>query len=128
MEITRSADGHQPTVARLIAAVQRRGLTLVSRIDHAGMAKDAGLDLSPVEVIVFGNPKVGTPLMITDPQVGIELPLRILVWADDQPNALIGYQDPRRFADEYRLAEHEVTLTAMATLLAALASEAAAAA
>lgn len=67
MEITRSADGHQPTVERLIAAVQRRGLTLVARIDHAGMAKDAGLDLSPVEVIVFGNPKVGTPLMVTDP-------------------------------------------------------------
>lgn len=47
------------------------------------------------------------------------------MWADDQPTALIGYQDPRRFADDYRLAEHEATLTAMANLLAALTAEAA---
>ena len=124
MIVTRSASGYRVTVSRLSEAIERRGLTLFSRIDHAAAARELDLELADEEVVVFGNPRAGTPLMQTDPRIGIELPLRILVWADAEGVSL-GYRDPRELAAEYDTAGHEATLDQMATLLAELASEAA---
>jgi uncharacterized protein (DUF302 family) len=122
--VTRSASGYRVTVSRLSEAIERRGLTLFGRIDHAAAARELDLELADEEVVVFGNPRAGTPLMRTDPRIGIELPLRILVWADAEGVSL-GYRDPRELAAEYDSAGHESTLEQMATLLAELSSEAA---
>ena len=73
---------------------------------------------------MFGSPKAGTPLMQSDPRVGIELPLRVLVWSDDG-GAALGYRDPHELAGAYDLADHAQTLDQMAGLLAALVAEAA---
>lgn len=75
--------GPAETTRRLIAAVGARGLTLFARIDHAAGAAAAGLELRPTELIVFGNARAGTPLMQANQLLGIELPLRALVWADE---------------------------------------------
>ena len=83
------------------------------------------MELAPETVVVFGNPRAGTPLMQDDPRIGIELPLRIVVWSSDDAT-MIGYNDPRELADTYEVGEHAQTLEAMAALLAALAQEAAA--
>ena len=112
-------------MARLIAAVESRKLTIVAHIDHAELARQVSLDLRPVEVLVFGNPSVGTPLMVSDPRVGIDLPLRMLVWDDGTPQSLVGYHDPRELATSYELHEHQETLDKMAALLAGIAAEAA---
>ncbi|MEA2428994.1 MAG: hypothetical protein QOF37_2622 [Thermoleophilaceae bacterium] len=125
MIVTRSAAGASETVDRLIAAIEDRGLTVFARIDHAAAARDAGLELPPEEVVLFGNPRAGTPLMQTDPRVGIELPLRVLVWQSGDGETMLGYRDPRDLTAQYDVAEHEVTLGRMAALLGELASEAA---
>lgn len=124
MIVKRSASGYRETVGRLSDAIERRGLTVFGVIDHAAAAREAGLDLADEEVVVFGNPRAGTPLMQGDPRIGIELPLRMVVWADAEGVAL-GYRDPRELAADYDVAQHELTLEQMATLLADLSREAA---
>jgi uncharacterized protein (DUF302 family) len=107
----RSASGYRDTVARLSEAIERRGLTVFGRIDHAAAARDLDLELAD-------------ELMRSDPRIGIELPLRILVWADAE-GVLLGYRDPRELAGDYDVARYESTLEQMATLLAELSDEAA---
>lgn len=124
MIVKRSASGYRETVGRLSDAIERRGLTVFGVIDHAAAAREAGLDLADEEVVVFGSPRAGTPLMQGDPRIGIELPLRMVVWADAEGVAL-GYRDPRELAADYDVAQHELTLEQMATLLADLSREAA---
>jgi uncharacterized protein (DUF302 family) len=121
----RSASGYDETVAGLVDAIESRGLTVFARIDHAAAAREAGLELADEQVVLFGNPRAGTPLMQGDPRIGVELPLRILVWADAD-GVLLGYRDPRELAGPYDIAaEHQAILDQMATLLGALADEAA---
>jgi uncharacterized protein (DUF302 family) len=108
----------------LLEGVERRGLTLFARIDHAGAAREVGLELADEEVFLFGNPRAGTPLMQSDRRLGIELPLRVLVWSENG-QVLLGYRDPRELAGEYDLAEHQAILGQMASLLADIVDEAA---
>jgi uncharacterized protein (DUF302 family) len=119
-----SAANFEDTLGALIAAIERRGLTVFARIDHAGSARDAGMEMEDEQVIVFGNPRAGTPLMRSDPRVGIELPLRMLLWREGELVRL-AYRDTRELGAEYSLDEHRETLDQMAALLEQLASEAA---
>jgi uncharacterized protein (DUF302 family) len=121
---TRSASGYAETTAALIAAIERRGLTVFARIDHAAAARAVGLALADEEVVLFGNPRAGTPLMSSDRRIGIELPLRILVWSEGE-DVLLAYRDPRDLSREYKVASHQSTLEQMAILLDQLATEAA---
>ncbi len=98
-------------------------MTVFARIDHAAAARCAGLELADEQVILFGNPKVGTGLMLADAAVGIELPLRVLVWTDGA-GVLLGYNDPRELTGRYEVQACASTLDAMAALLAQLAIEA----
>jgi uncharacterized protein (DUF302 family) len=122
--VKRSISSYSDTTKSLLAAIERRGLTVFARIDHAAAAHEAGLELAEEEVVLFGSPRAGTPLMASDRQIGIELPLRILVWRDGS-DVLLAYNDPRDLADEYDVAEHRSTLEQMAKLLERLTSEAA---
>jgi uncharacterized protein (DUF302 family) len=119
-----SSCGHGETVARLVAAIAQRGLIVFAQVDHAAAAREAGMELQDEVVITFGNPRSGTPLMQADPRVGIELPLRMLVWSQDG-QTVVGYNDPKDLADGYNLATQATTLAAMSSLLDALASDAA---
>jgi uncharacterized protein (DUF302 family) len=120
-----SSKGYAETLNQLLEAIASRGLTVFAQFDHAAGAREAGMDLAPEMVVVFGNPRAGTPLMQDDPRIGIELPLRIVVWSSDDA-IMIGYNDPRELADIYEVGEHAQTLEAMAALLSDLAQEAAA--
>ena len=125
MVTRRSASGYGETVARLADAIESRGLTVFARIDHAAAAREAGLELADEQVVLFGNPRAGTPLMQDDPRIGVELPLRILIWAD-ATGVLLGYREPRELGGPYDIAaEQQPILEQMATLLAQLTDEAA---
>jgi uncharacterized protein (DUF302 family) len=121
--VTRSKTGYADTVSRLIEAIGNRGLTVFAQIDHAAAASEVGLELAAEEVVLFGNPRAGTPLMRSDPRVGVELPLRMLVW-EDRDGTLLGYNDPLELAGRYDVEQHRATLEMMSALLAALAAEA----
>ena len=70
------------TAKRLEAEIKAKGMTVFARVDHAAGAKEAGLELRPTEVLIFGSAKAGTPLMQADQTIGIDLPLKVLVWQD----------------------------------------------
>lgn len=124
MIVKQSSAGYDETTRALIAAIERRGLTVFARIDHAAGAREAGLELADEEVVLFGSPRSGTPLMQSDPRIGIELPLRMLVWRSGE-KVLLGHQDPRGLSGSYAVASEQATLEQMAALLEALAGEAA---
>ena len=124
MILTRSSSSYSETTTSLVAAIERRGLTVFARVDHAAGARAVGMELADEEVVLFGSPRSGTPLMQDDPRVGIELPLRMLVWREGE-QVLLGHNDPRELSSRYELAAHAQTLEQMAALLDTLASEAA---
>ena len=82
------------TASRLVAALPERGLKLFARVDHAGGAASIGKVLRPTEVLIFGNPQGGTPLMECQQSLGIDLPLKALVWQDASGQVWLGYNDP----------------------------------
>jgi uncharacterized protein (DUF302 family) len=114
------------TVDRVIAAVTARGAAVLGRVDHAKGAASVGLSLLPTEVVSFGNPRAGTPLMQAAQTMGIDLPLRALVWTDASGSTHLSYNDPEWLAARHAAsAGHEATLAAMRDFLAAVAAEAA---
>ena len=122
------ASRHDPkaTMDRLVAAVTARGAAVVARVDHAAAATTVGLALAPTEVLIFGNPRAGTPLMQAAQTIGVDLPLRALVWRDAAGATFVGYNDPNWLARLHGVeAGHEAVLRAMADFLAAAVEEAA---
>jgi uncharacterized protein (DUF302 family) len=114
----KSSHGPKETMERLEAAVKAKGLTIFARIDHAAGAAEVGLSLRPTELLIFGNAKGGTPLMQSNQAVGIDLPLKALVWQDASGDTWISYNDPSWIAKRYGLG-HEVnaTVNAMSAVL-----------
>jgi uncharacterized protein (DUF302 family) len=109
------------TVARCVAAIEARGLSLFARVDHAKNAASVGMDLRPTELLIFGNPKGGTPLMQENQVSGLDLPLRVLVWQDADGHVWLTYNDPRWLAARYGLATpSQPAVTAMTAGLAAI--------
>ncbi len=90
----KSAHGAAETGTRLIAAIEARKLTLFARIDHAAGAKKIDKTLRATEVFIFGNPNGGTPLMECAQSMGIDLPLKMLVWQTADGSVMLGYNDP----------------------------------
>lgn len=120
-----SGFGPQDTVRRLEAAVKAKGMTIFARIDHAAGAKEVRLALRPTELLIFGNAKGGTPLMQSDQTMGIELPLKALVWQDAAGKTWLSYNDPSWLAKRHGMgADVEPTVKAMAAALAAVATRA----
>ena len=89
------------TLTRLETIVQSKGLTILARIDHSGDAAKAGLQMQPTQLLIFGNAKSGTPLMIASPTVAIDLPLKALVWQDDDGKVWLSYNSPDYLKDRH---------------------------
>jgi uncharacterized protein (DUF302 family) len=92
------------TMNRLEATVKQRGLNVFARIDHAAAAAKVGKTLRPTELLIFGNPQGGTPLMECAQSAGIDLPLKALVWQDDAQQVWLGYNDPAWLAQRHGVA------------------------
>ncbi|MFZ7128615.1 MAG: DUF302 domain-containing protein [Desulfobacterales bacterium] len=90
---------------RLEKIAKERGLTIFARIDHAAGAQKAGKSLRPTELLIFGNPKGGTPLMECAQSAGIDLPLKALVWEDEANQVRLGYNDPAYIAKRHGIAD-----------------------
>jgi uncharacterized protein (DUF302 family) len=94
-------------------AVESKGAKVVARVDHAAGAKAVGMDLKPSEVIIFGNPKLGTPLMQSKPEIGLDLPLKALAWQDASGKVFVAYTKAR-----YGIKDKDDVFKAMAGALA----------
>jgi uncharacterized protein (DUF302 family) len=95
----------QETMARLEALLKQKGMTIFTRIDHAAGAAKIGKTLRPTELLIFGNPQGGTPLMECSQTVGIDLPLKALVWGDAFGQVWLGYNDPTFLAARHQVSQ-----------------------
>jgi uncharacterized protein (DUF302 family) len=97
----RSTRNVPETIAAIRAAAQSKGAIVATVIDHSAGAHAAGLKMPPTRVVIFGNPKIGTPVMLEHPELALDLPLRVLVRDDGEPGSVVTWQDPfyvtRRF-------------------------------
>jgi uncharacterized protein (DUF302 family) len=91
------------TLRRLESLLQARGLAIFARIDHSGEAEKAGLKMRPTQLLIFGSPKQGTPLMVASPTLAIDLPLKALAWEDASGKIWLSYNTP-----EYLKQRHNI--------------------
>ena len=120
----RSHFDHKETLNRLDAAIKAQGMTVFARIDHAAGAAEAGLTLAPTELIIFGNARGGTPLMQSVQTVGIDLPLKALVWEDASGAIWLSYNEPSWIAQRHDVANAEAIVSKMAAVLSAMSRKA----
>ncbi len=105
--LIKQASPHDPaaTAERFVEVAEEAGLNIFARVDHAAGAAEVDMDLPPTEVIIFGNPRGGTPFMQCAQSVGIDLPLKALVWEDADGQTWLGYNDPHYIAKRHDVAD-----------------------
>lgn len=101
------------TLARLERSAVAKGLTIALKLDHAAAARRAGLSLGPTTLVIAGNPAAGTPLMQTDQTIGVELPLRFLVWQGEDGRVHVSYDPIRAIAGRHRITGRDELLRRM---------------
>jgi len=122
-----SHHGPRETMDRIEAKVRAQGMTVFARVDHAGGAAEVGLALRPTELLLFGNARAGTPLMQAVQTMGIDLPLKMLVWQDEASKTWVSWNDPHWLARRHGADPRtDATIAAMTAALAALAGAASA--
>jgi uncharacterized protein (DUF302 family) len=111
------------TVTKLEGILQAKGITLFALVDHSGEAAKAGMKMRPTKLLIFGNPRAGTPVMLAAPSSAIDLPLKILVWEDDQGKVWITYNNPSYLQERHNLRSELLPNIAVTDTLAAKAAE-----
>jgi len=111
------------TVEKLKGILQAKGVALFALVDHSGEAAKVGLKMRPTKLLIFGNPKGGTPLMLAAPSVAIDLPLKILVWEDGQGKVWVSYNSPEYLKERHGFPQELVQNIAVVETLAQKAAE-----
>ncbi len=117
--VTRSSKSSvNETVERIRSFLESKNIAVFAHIDHGAAAKDVGMQLADEQVLIFGDPRVGTNLMQEDPSIGIELPLKILIWNDG--GTKITYREPKTYLEEFAIIQNRPIIEKMSTLMAIL--------
>ena len=111
------------TVEKLKNILQSKGVTLFALVDHSGEAAKVGMKMPSTKLLIFGNPKAGTPLMLAAPSIAIDLPLKILVWEDNAGKVRISYNSSDYFKERHNLPPELLANIAVVETLAAKAAE-----
>lgn len=107
------------TVERLKGILQAKGITLFALVDHSGGAEEVGMKMLPTKLLIFGNAKAGTPLMLAAPSVAIDLPLKILIWEDSQGKVWLSYNSPAYLQERHGIPENLIPNIAVVEKIAA---------
>ena len=94
------------TLGKLQNILEAKAIAVFALIDHSGEAAKVGMKMRPTKLLIFGNPKGGTPLMLAAPSIAIDLPLKILIWQDDQEKVWVSYNTPEYLAERHGLPPH----------------------
>jgi uncharacterized protein (DUF302 family) len=113
----------EQTVQKLEGILQAKGVKLFALVDHSGEAKKAGIDMRPTKLLIFGNPKAGTPLMIASPCLAIDLPLKILVWEDGEGKVRVSYNTAEYLQERHGFPPEMIQNIAVVEALVAKAAE-----
>ncbi|WP_322989931.1 DUF302 domain-containing protein [Hoeflea sp.] len=109
----------EQTADKLVAAVEKAGAKVFARVDHAAGAKSIDAELADMTLVMFGNPKIGTPILQASPRAGIDLPNRVLIW-DEQGQTRIGYLDPAALKTRHKIEGADEAFEVMAGALGKL--------
>jgi uncharacterized protein (DUF302 family) len=120
---TPSSHSVDQTVDKLKAMLQAKGVALFALVDHSGEAEKVGMKMRPTKLLIFGNPKAGTPLMLAAPSSAIDLPLKILVWEDGEGKVWISYNSPQYLQNRHGIPQELIQNIAVTGMLAAKAGE-----
>lgn len=120
-----SAFNVKETADRMESLLKAKGMTVFNRIGHSEAARHVGIDLRDTELIIFGNPKVGSPLMKCQQSVAIDLPQKALVWEDDGAKVFISYNNPRYLVERHHIADCEALISKIEKALSGIAKSAA---
>jgi uncharacterized protein (DUF302 family) len=96
------------TLDRVDALLRSKGIKIFVRVDHSGEAEKAGLKMPPTQLLIFGNPKGGTPIMLAAPTAAIDLPLKALAWEDSDGKVWLSYNDPEYLKKRYGLTDEQI--------------------
>jgi uncharacterized protein (DUF302 family) len=113
----------EQTVDRLKNILQSKGVTLFALTEHSGEAEKVGMKMPPTKLLIFGNPKAGTPLMVAAPSSAIDLPLKILIWEDAKGKAWVSYNSPAYLQERHSLPAELLQNIAVVETLATKAAE-----
>ena len=113
------------TLDRLESALRKKGFTIVARWSHDAGAKKAGMELRPTELLIFGNPKVGTHFFTSQQTAGIDLPMKMLAWRDEKGQVWLAYNDPAWIARRHGITDRDPVVAKMTRALAGFAQRAA---
>jgi len=113
----------EQTVEALQNILKSKGVAVFALIDHSGEAEKVGLKMRPTKLLIFGNPKAGTPLMLASPSSAIDLPLKILVWEDAQGKVWVSYNSPEYLRERHGLPQELMQNIAVVEGLATKAGE-----
>ena len=120
----KSAHSVAVTMDRLEVAAKEKGAAIVARVNHAAAAAKVDMPLRPTEVLLFGNPKLGTPLMQSNQQAGFDLPLKVVAWEDAAGTVWVGYNAPADLAAQYAINDRGETVQKMTAVLDQITAEA----
>ncbi len=121
----KSSFGVKETGDRLESVLKEKGMTMFNRVTHSEAAKKAGIELRETELIIFGNPKIGSPLMNCQQSVAIDLPQKALIWEDSEGNTWISYNDPKYLEKRHNISGCEEVISKIEKALAGMAKAAA---
>lgn len=113
------------TLDRLSAILTKKGIRVMARVNHAAGAKAAGLKLAPTELLVFGNPKLGTPLMQANRMIGLDLPMKVLAWKGDDGKVMVAYTKPSVLQSRHAISGKDAIFGKMTKALGGLVGKAA---
>ena len=114
----KSSNSVPETINKLENALNEKDMTIFKRIDHADGARKAGMELRPTELLIFGNPKVGTPLMICTQSAALDLPQKVLAYEDENGQVWLAYNDPAYIAQRHNMNDCEKALQKVSNALA----------
>ena len=113
----KSGVGVEETLDRLEAVLEKKGITIFSRVSHTAGAADAGIELRPTELLIFGNPKLGSHFFTSRQTAGIDLPMKALAWEDADGQVWLTYNDPQYIADRHGISDREEIVRKMSNAL-----------
>jgi len=111
------------TLDRLKRTLQAKGVTVFALVDHSGEAEKVGLKMRPTKLVIFGNPKAGTPLMLAAPSIAIDLPLKILIWEDGEGKVWVSFNSPAYLQERHKLPQELLPAIAVVEALAGAAAD-----
>ena len=112
------------TIDRLESILTAKGLTIFTRINHAAGAKKVGIEMADSELIIFGNPNLGTPLMLENPQMGLDLPLKALAYTDTKGHTYLTYTAPETLQSRHNINDNRAIIEKMTGALDAMTNKA----